>query len=312
MLPRIRRGMSGKKVSRRAVVAAGAGALLAAAAAGTWLVKRSQGTPAKALKAARVKGDLPVTDPDSAMWKQAPKFLVQVTPQRMTSPWLQEATLDHIFVRALFNGQQLGFLLEWGDEKPDPLEAVDTFRDAVAVMLPMFPDPDPAKLPPIIMGAAGKPVYILHWKASWQKDIDEGFQGVEKSFANWFNDVYPGHPDLERLGMDQEAAKVFYPGLAAGNLLSQRQRTTPVEELVAEQFGTLTPLPEQRAQGRGVFAGGRWKVSIGVPAAGADVPTLKPGQTVPVAFAVWDGAHQQRGSRKHHIPDWIPLSLPGG
>lgn len=294
------------KVKRRSLVAAGIGAL-AALGAGTAMLLRRPGTPG-VLQAGRVQGELPLNDPEHKAWKSADSLAVRLLPQQMFYPRLQQATLQEMSVRALFNGQQLGFLIEWGDDKPDDLESIVTFRDAVAVMLPMNPA---AERPPVFMGMAGKPVYILQWKASWQRDVDRGFQDVEQSYPRWFNDVYPGHPDLERLGMTAEAARAFYPGLAAGNILSRQQRTSPVEELVAEGYGTLTTLPVQRALGRGVSARGKWKVSLGTPAAGEDVPALKPGSSVPVAFAVWDGGKQQRGGRKH-FADWIQVSLPGG
>ena len=81
-------------------------------------------------------------------------------------------------------------------------------------------------------------------KASWQADVDRGQQTVRDAFPNGFNDWIP-----EEL-MDPELARVFYPGLAAGNPLSAAGKTSPVEELIAEGFGTLTHQAEQRATGR--------------------------------------------------------------
>lgn len=294
------------KVKRRSLIAAGVGALAALAGGAVVLLRR----PAQpgVLDASLVRGELPLTDPDNKAWQKADSLAVQLLPQQMFYPKLKQATLQQITVRALFNGKQLGVLVEWADEKADDVESIVTFRDAVAAMLPMQPAGD---RPPVFMGMAGKPVYIMQWKASWQKDVDQGFQGVEKAYPRWFNDVYPGHPTLEALGLKGDAVKSYYPGLAAGNPLSQQKRTSPVEELIAEGFGTLTSLPQQRALGRGIYANGRWKVSLGMPAAEQDVPVLKPGSSVPVAFAVWDGGKRQVGGRKHYA-DWVQVNLPGG
>src|SRR3972149_652304 len=34
-------------------------------------------------------------------------------------------------------------------------------------------------------------VHIVHWKATWQDDMDLGFQGVEKIYPNGWWDIYP-------------------------------------------------------------------------------------------------------------------------
>lgn len=294
------------KLKRRTLLASGAAALIAAGGAATWLLRRQpqdQGTPT--LKAGTLQGDLPTADPAHAAWQSAPSLAVKVLPQQLFYPKLKAATIQELQVRALWNGTQLAFHLEWPDGGKDELESIVRFRDAVAVMLPL----DPAAETPVTMGAAGKPVYVLQWKASWQVDLDKGFQGVEASYPRWFNDVYPGHPTLEQLGMDAKAAQTFYPGQVVGNPLSRQQRASPVEELVAEGFGTLTSLATQQAKGRGMHGGGRWQVTLAPPASGADVPALKPGLTTPVAFAIWEGGNRQVGGRKHYA-NWVNVTLP--
>lgn len=294
------------KVKRRWLIGAGAAALVSAGAGAVWWWRRRQ--PPGILNAALVQGDLPLADPDSKLWRKGDDQRVPLLAQKIALPWLAQPTIKDFTVRALYNGKQLGFLLEWTDDRVHELENIVNFRDAVAAMLPLNPAGD---LPPVFMGMQGRPVYILQWKASWQKDQDQGFQDTEKSFPNMYNDVYPGHPTLEQLGLKGDVVKQFYPGLYANNPLSRQTRASPVEELLAEGFSTLTSLPEQRAMGRGVYAKGRWKVAMGVPAEGANLPALKAGQSSPAAFAIWDGGKQQRGGRKHYA-NWIQLNLPGG
>lgn len=292
------------KLNRRSLIAAGATALVALGAGISWKLGRSG--PKTSVRAGQVTGELPVSDPASALWNRARGLKVPLLNQTMFYPRLWQATIPQVEIRALTNGEQVAFRAEWGDEAANDLESIVTFRDALAVMLPLDPA---AERPPIFMGSLGKPVYILQWKASWQRDLAKGFQGVEQSYPNWFNDLYPGHPTWEKLGMSQEDALPFYPGLAVGNSISQQKRTSPVEELVAEGYGTLTTLGEQRAGGGGVMSKGKWQVSLGLPAAGDDVPVLKAGMALPVAFAVWDGGGRQVGGRKHYS-DWITVELP--
>lgn len=298
--------MQQTKLNRRWFLTAAAAVAAATGIGGGFWWLRSRG-PAKTLDAERISGDLPIADPGSKLWRKADRVDLPLIAQQMALPWLAKATLKEVSLRALFNGTQLGFLLEWGDEQVNDLESIVRFRDAAAVMVPQ--DPGAAR-PPIFMGMKGKPVYIMQWKASWQKDVDAGFQGVEKSYPRWFNDVYPGGPVLAEQGMKPETALSYYPGLAADNPISRQTRTSPVEALIAEGFGTLTSLPEQPVQGKGLWADGRWKVSIGLPVGGT-APAIQPGGRLPVAMAIWDGSRQQRGSRKHFV-DWIEVILPGG
>lgn len=294
------------KLNRRSLIAAGATALVALGAGITWKLGRSG--PKESVRAGKVKGELPAGDPESKLWNNASSLKVALLNQAMFYPRLMKATISTIELRALTNGEQVAFRTEWGDEQADELESIVGFRDAVAVMLPLDLSAD---RPPIFMGSVGKPVYILQWKASWQRDINHGFQGVEVAYPNWFNDLYPGHPTWEKLGMSKEDARPFYPGLAVGNSLSRQQRSSPVEEMVAEGYGTLTSLAAQRSTGAGLLSKGKWKVSMALPTAGDDVPVLKPGMALPLALAVWDGGKRQVGGRKHYS-DWITVELPGG
>lgn len=169
----------------------------------------------------------------------------------------------------------------------------------MAIQLPVLADATTA----FTMGGPGSPAHILHWKASWQADIDLGQRTVRDAFPNGFNDWIP-----EQL-MDPEAARVFYPGLAAGNPMSATDKASPVEELIAEGFGTLTHQATQRAAGRGVFADGTWRVAMQMPMTGGETTaTLTPGAVTQVGFAVWNGEKQNRGARKHYAP-WVPLTI---
>lgn len=110
--------------------------------------------------------------------------------------------------------------------------------------------------------------------------------------------------------MPVDQAKNWYPGWAVGNPLSQRDKRSPVEELVAVGFGTLTTHKEQEAIGKGVHDGRRWRVVIARPmkGAGTNKAEVVPGQTRQVAFAVWNGSAGQRGSRKQYAL-WVSMEV---
>src|SRR5690606_14269954 len=100
----------------------------------------------------------------------------------------------------------------------------------------------------------------------------------------------------------------FYPALVANNPMARRGRTSPVEDLSAMGFGSLTSQAEQTASGRGVFERG-WHVILSTPLAGGEHKTaLRPGLTTSIAFAIWDGGAGNRGSRKQWS-NWTELEL---
>jgi hypothetical protein len=294
------------KLDRRALLKVGLGtaALGVAAALPGCNARVGEG---ESFSAGRVRGSLPSREPGSFPWRRTEALRVPLMAQRMIAPNLHEATVDDVVVRALYDGQQLAVQAEWADPHRDEAESTAQFRDSLAVMLPLDPA---AGVPPVVMGAAGMPVYILHWKASWQVDHESGFRDVEKTYPRWFNDVYPGHRDMIAKGWDDEATHAYYLGRAARNPLSERDRRTCVEELVAEGFGTLTTRAQQSAQGRGVHGRRGWRVAMEIPPASRGGPRLQPGATVPIAFAVWEGSERQVGGRKHYT-NWVNLHLPG-
>lgn len=282
-------------VAAGAVGAVGAGAVGVAGVLGAFT---SEAPPDTALVAAYVPDVLPQDDPGSAMWSEAAETVVPLVPQRLAPPYLEYAGVAELRAWALHNGTDVAFRLTWADDSVDDLDGVRRYHDAVAVMLPTAPGDPPA----ITMGEPGKPVHILQWRATWQRDL-AGKSGVDQIYPRVVHDVMPD--DV----LPPETAELYWVGRAAGNPLSQVERTTPIEQMVAEGFGTTTHLPQVTAQGRGVHDDSSWSVTIGFPTArdaiGAE---LEPAQQWFVAFAVWLGDQENRGGRKHYAT-WIPFSL---
>lgn len=280
----------------------------AAAAAGTvgagvigYTATRNRGA-AKTLVCRYRSGDLPVLDPASAVWTKQSAFKAALLVQNMATPHASSLAVPSLKVRALHNGKQIAFHLEWGDGSKDEVSGIARFHDAVAVQLGADVKKEAAT--PVIMGAVDHPVHILQWKASWQSDVDSGQKTSKEIWPNLYNDVRP-----EQL-MSVDQAKVFYPGWAVGNPMSQRDKKSPVEELVAVGFGTLTTHKEQEAVGKGVHDGKRWRVVIAFPMKGngTNKAEIVAGQTRQAAFAVWDGGQGQRGSRKQYAL-WAPMEV---
>lgn len=241
-------------------------------------------------------------DPGDAAWRDAPVFTAPLVLQDMVEPRLLEPSTDKVQVRAITDGTRIAFRLEWADATDNDLPGLGRFADACAVQLPERIEAD---VPAPQMGESGKPVQITYWRAFWQSSVDGRPDTIKALFPNATVDHYPFEaPALEPGSETQrEMAQRYAPARALGNdMAGPRQR--PVQDLIAEGPGTIRPAAEQRSEGRGVRDEHGWSVVLSRP-----VPAgLEPGKREEVAFAVWQGAHQEAGSRKMRSV-WVPLAI---
>ncbi|MCC7372289.1 MAG: nitrate reductase [Chloroflexi bacterium] len=239
-------------------------------------------------------------DPFDPSWSTAPLSVVPLTSQMVALPRLATPSVSTVYVRALNDGERIGFRLDWDDPTRDAHALQPTeFRDAAAVMLAA-----PQGTPNICMGSPGQVTNLWHWKADWQEDLDKGYQEVVDAYPNFFKDYYPfvtGTPPY-RMPVDFASpdAKRYIIGQAAGNPMSQPARTTPVEEMLSAGFGTTTHRAQQTVEGKGVWTNGHWQVTFVRPLAttGAEAASLANEKQAPVAFAVWNGSNAEVGARK--------------
>ena len=276
------------------------GAAVTAVAVAVENEKGSEPVAGAPIVAPYVDGDLPDTDPSADAWDAAQPVIVPLAAQQIAQPFLEKAGVAELEARALHNGSTVALKLEWADDAVDDLDGIRRFHDAVAVQIPARAGATPA----LTMGAPGTPVHILQWRATWQRDIDSGGKtGVDQIYPEVIHDVMPD--DV----LPPRTAQLYWVGREAGNPLSQVNRLTPVEEVVAEGFGSVTHLAKQTARGHGNHEDGHWRVALSVPSARAGIGApLAPGTSWPVAFAVWLGSQDNRGGRKH-IANWQTLVL---
>jgi len=258
-----------------------------------------------ALHAIAVKGSTgPIIDLNADFWKDAPAVKVLVQPQNFADPQNPKPAVGELSVRAAHNGEWLAYLIEWADPTKSDRIVVDEFGDQVAVEMPV--KYKPGETPNPMMGTPGERVNIMQWRAAFQHDIDTGaLDGPrpEDLYPNMHADVYP---DQVLRATD---ARPYMGAVGVDNPIS-RPMHSPVLEQMAEGFGSLTVLPEQHADGKGVWATGRWRVVITRPLATGDTysPSLRPGDKTLAAFAVWDGGSKEAGSRKGWA-NWVELKL---
>jgi hypothetical protein len=259
------------------------------------------------LTAAQVSGELPLEDPDSPLWQQTTAIVVPLSAQTVSKPILREAKVRSISVRAVHNNQKIAFLVEWDDEsRNDQTVRVQDFRDAVALQFPLI-----SGQPFFCMGMQGGNVNIWHWKADWQADL-AAWQDMESLYPDMNVDQYPFAQGDFPSPADYRDVN-YVPALAAENLFAA-PRLSPVEDLVAGGFGTLTAEPEagQNVQGYGVWENNRWRVvfSRDLVSEEAEDASFQAGQVYSVAFAAWDGANGERNGQKS-TSQWVSLQLEG-
>lgn len=243
------------------------------------------------IKASPVKQDLSL-DPFDSMWERVPSVHVPLMAQELFTPRGGGATSE-LLVQTLVTSTHLSLRLQWADATASSAQDVhrtEAFDDAVAVQVPLHPQDG---YPSPFMGDTQHPVSIWHWKASWQDELE----------------MSQAHPRTVRDSEPFAETPTFRTGEAVGNLFSQPRRTSSVEQLLASGFGTLTPTQEQPVEGRGVWRDGYWSVVMHralVPRGDTVEVDLRGLESIPIAFAVWDGARQERDGMKS-ISVWQTL-----
>jgi hypothetical protein len=266
----------------------------------------TQAIPGELVAKKVAPGELPLV-PEDAAWEKVPARdlpLIQL--------FQKGRGIETVSVRAAHDGKAISFLLEWKDASSNArvLRPQD-FRDGCAIQ---FSDHGPTTP---LMGDPKKPVNIWHWKADWQTDLGL-HQDLETAYPNMQADMYPetqGDPTVSHGGPPPSAFStnpLFLSGVAAGNPISALRRPSPVEDLNATGFGTLTSQPKegQNVRGVGAWMGGRWRVVFTRALASLETndAQLAPGKKAQVSFACWDGALRDRDGQKS-VTTWYAMNV---
>ena len=231
-----------------------------------------------------------------------------VAPHAKPTPIFAVASVHTARLEATTDGRVIAWRLSWAD--PEANMSLDTgrFCDAAALQFAVGADAS------YMMGGPNQLVQILHWKALWQHDIDDGFQDVQDLHPNYWADLYwfasGEFPYPVPAAFADPVSRQWFPALVAGNPVAAWGRTQPVEELSAEGYGTLTHQPQQITIGRGVWQDDHWTLILARPLVTNDDADFQflPGTTGRVGIAVWEGASGNVGGRKHWS-QWIEFKL---
>jgi len=241
-------------------------------------------------------------DPNDRAWDPISLHVSKMIPQDLVEPRLLEPSTQEVQVKAMTNGTDIAFRLEWADESQNDLPGPKHFIDGCAVQLPSKID---TNVPAPQMGEVGKSVEISFWRADWQAIVEGRADSITSIYPNASVDHYPAEAKpLENDPQAQsDAASRYAPARALGNNRAG-PRDQPVEDLVADGPSTLSPAPNAISKGKGVKTPKGWAVVITRPLP-VGFSTATPSQ---IAFAIWEGSRTEVGARKMRT-GWVPLIL---
>ena len=226
-----------------------------------------------------ITGDIPAAPEDPA-WEKIPPMTLPLSGQVITRPSWPEPSVRALVARSVHNGTEIAFLLEWQDNTKNDRLSPGTFRDGLAIGLPLGDAPAF-----FCMGQVDHYINIWHWKADWQSDIDRRAARATEG---------------KREGGEVRRFEVI------------PRRASSVEDLVGGGFSTLTTKQTQgRIQGKATWKDGVWHVVMRRPLASTDPENearLEPGRLQTIAFAVWNGENKERNGQKAVAP-WYQLSI---
>ncbi len=232
-------------------------------------------------------------DPESSLWNDIPSHDVQLIVLNA-----RKNPINRVRFQSVVNDKEIAIRVVWDDPVANRTSSRhQDFKDAVAlefalgdVLLHTHGHNEPF----FGMGNRSKPVNIWQWRADWQTEIETK---EELEYATKGMDM-----DVLIFGGEVNPVESLNPF-----------RNVPIEELNAEGFGTLTPQPrtKQNIVGQGVWKDGQWHVVFrrSLKSLNKWDVKFKKKQPILIAFAVWDGAYQDRNGRKM-VSMWQRLNLP--
>jgi cytochrome c len=246
--------------------------------------------------------------PDSGAWQE-----VAGVPLHLMPLWWRDDRPQEVTVKAVHDGEELALLVVWPDRTYDhTVIRPQDFRDGVAVQMALADDP-----PFFAMGEAGSQVNIWMWKSERQADLEPAYQDLDKIYPNIGIDSYPNFLRLPveqptRNALTLESDPTYVTAWGVGNIVADPVSRRSVENLTAQGFGTLRARQASGAsvEATGVYGTGSYRVLFrrDLQSRSSDAPSFKPGQRVPVAFAVWDGDADDRDGKKS-VTIWQELVI---
>jgi hypothetical protein len=242
------------------------------------------------------------------VWNDIKPYRQVLQPQFLVVPKPKQIGVKEIFVQSINNGEYIAFRLVWNDATKNETPRIMDFSDGAAIQFPLANE----IFPEHFMGQKDAPVHILFWKAWRSKDKKTGFQTIKDAYPNMTSDIYTFDYPVKGKGTSktQDEKNIFIPGKAAGNPVSFPSKSI-IKELSSQGPGTITFKNTENTSGVAEYKNGKWSVVFRRPFIVKDTQSVqfKPGQRMPLAFAVWEGTLMESGGRKAVSPAWAEVEV---
>ena len=245
--------------------------------------------------------------PDDGAWRKVDPVSLHLMPL-----WWRDDRPEALEVKAVHDGEQLALLLLWSDASYNhTVIRPQDFRDGAAVQFALDPEP-----PFFAMGDQGQSVNIWMWKSERQADLEPAYQDLDKVYPNIGIDSYPNFSrspleQPERHALTLASDPTYVTAWGVGNVVSDPTGGS-VEDLTAQGFGTLRARSgvDINVEATGTWEFGSYRVLFHRPltTTSDSAANLRTGQTLPIAFAVWDGGAVDRDGKKS-VTIWQDLVI---
>ncbi|QPJ66857.1 MAG: c-type cytochrome [Candidatus Nitrohelix vancouverensis] len=235
------------------------------------------------LKVQRIKGSVPL-DPEDELWKKTESYFFPVGGQIMVSEKAYYPFTESVSVKALHNGEDIAFYLQWDDPHHDPILA----------SYGSVQESPPPPLPP-------------------ELQVNEPVQQKKEFMAQEFPDAiaiqFPSR--LPEKG----PWPYFLNGDAERSVNLWKWTSHPLKatEFNAKGLSQWSQQAEssQALESKARFAYGRYHLVVKRKMMTGDLDTdiqFLTGKTIPIAFNVWNGSAGETGSRKA-VSSWGTMLL---
>ena len=217
----------------------------------------------------------PPLDPDSLFWASSDgpkKTVIELGPQLITNPQWPDPSVKKVTVSAAKSQSHIAVRLEWDDASVDnKFSPSNLYTDQAAIMFPLKVGD---QVPLITMGEEGSPVNIWLWKAVLQEEMKS----------------------------DKPDSGKTPKGFPGGGLNS------PVDDMNAEGFSTLTAQEHQDVKGKGIRSENGWRVVFKRQLTNTNSGDIQFKKSTPMAIAAWNGSNRETNGQKG-IAGWILLKF---
>ena len=273
--------------------------------------------------------------------------IIDMEPQMIANPMWPNPSTKYVFVKAATNGKEIAVHLEWIDPtRNDIMVRSQQYKDQAAIMFPVNQSGEEPPFTMggdgervniwqwkatwdkegagqndnsamqdledhydyMAMGSGG---YYMYEPGSKMSGVGSaaGTSGTKTALSK-----NRGAADISKrnsmldwgMGKNEGA---YNPGRYTGNILSDANlRKSPVEDLNAEGFSTLTTQAHQDVDGEGNWNNNRWVVVFKRSLSTSDSnDTQFSGNKAPMGIAIWNGGNKERNGQKA-VVQWQTLA----